>query len=177
MKQMFTFQGGVVKISIMAKHRFHGAENRFEVVADFIFNRFGHSVKYVADVAGGQGMLSKILKKKYNYESEVIDPRKYQLVGVSNRQEEYKSEMASYYDLIIGLHPDEATKSVVESALTTKTLIIPCCNFWNQTKKLGRDALLSEIAKYYDENKIKYEKAIFEFKGPKNIGFITTPVL
>ena len=61
-------------------------------------------------------MLSRILNKKYNYQAEVIDPRHYQVVGVQNRQCEYVSDMASYYDLVIGLHPDEAVREVVESA-------------------------------------------------------------
>ena len=75
-----------------------GDEARFEEVARFVYERFGNSVHYIADVAGGQGMLSRILNKKYNYQAEVIDPRHYQVVGVQNRQCEYVSDMASYYD-------------------------------------------------------------------------------
>lgn len=154
-------------------HRFHGDPKRFEVVADFVNEYFGKKVKYIADVAGGRGMLSRVLNKKYNYESEVIDPRGYTLVGVTNRKEEYSSEFASFYDLIIGLHPDEATKEVAKSALVKPTILIPCCNFWDQTKKLGRDALLEEISKYYLENDIKFEQVNFDFEGPKNIGLVT----
>ena len=88
--------------------KLNGAVDRFEEVAEFIHDKFGNSIKYIADVAGGQGMLSRILNKKYNYESEVIDPRAYQVVGVNNRECEYKSSMAGYYDLVVGLHPDEA---------------------------------------------------------------------
>ncbi len=65
-----------------------GSVDRFEEVAEFIHDRFGNSIKYIADVAGGQGMLSRLLNKKYNYESEVIDPRAYQVVGVKNRESE-----------------------------------------------------------------------------------------
>ena len=86
-------------------------------------------------------MLTRILNKKYNYEAEVIDPRGWALKGVSNQQKEYSPDMASYYDLVVGLHPDEATRSITESAGITKTLLIPCCNFWDNKKKLGRDAL------------------------------------
>jgi hypothetical protein len=50
------------------QHRFHGDANRFEVVAAFIYERYGRSIRYIADVAGGRGMLSRILQKKYNYE-------------------------------------------------------------------------------------------------------------
>jgi len=154
-------------------HKFHGDPQRFEVVADFVFDTFGRNIEYIADVAGGRGMLSRILNKKYNYKSVVFDPRGYTLVGVESHTEEFVPEDASYYDLIIGLHPDEATRQVVESALVTNTLVIPCCNFWDQSRKLGRDALIEEISKYYDKNKINYKKVVFDFEGPKNIGLVS----
>lgn len=154
-------------------HMFHGDPARFEVVAEFIFVTFGREIKYIADVAGGKGMLSRILAKKYNYEPTVVDPRGYSLLGVSNLATEYSSSTASYYDLIVGLHPDQATREIALSALTTNTLLIPCCNFWDNTRKLGRDALLSEIERYYDDQKIKYKRVIFDFEGPKNIGLVT----
>lgn len=151
----------------------NGDDSRFEEVANFVHKRFGNSIKYIADVAGGQGMLSRILNKKYNYDAEVIDPRHYQVVGVSNRECEYKSDMAGFYDLIIGLHPDEAIRDVVESAKTRPVLVVPCCNFWDRTKKLGTKEMVIEITKWLDENKIKYEIITFNFKGPKNIGILT----
>ncbi|MCL2773026.1 MAG: hypothetical protein FWD71_06725 [Oscillospiraceae bacterium] len=151
----------------------HGDNARFDEVANFIYERYGNTIKYIADVAGGQGLLTKILNKKYNYESEVIDPREYQVKGVSNRQSEYSNDMADYYDLIVGLHPDEATREVVESAHKTSVLIIPCCNFWDRTKKLGAKELVAEICGYFDNAHIKYEIIKFNFKGPKNVGILT----
>jgi hypothetical protein len=156
-------------------HRFHGAPERFEVVAEFINRRFGRSIKYIADVAGGRGMLTRILNKKYNYQAEVVDPRGWALVGVPSRKETFTPEMASYYDLIIGIHPDEATRPVVESALIKPVIVIPCCNFWDQNQTLGRDALIAEISKYYDKNRIRYEKVIFGFKSSKNVGLVSFP--
>lgn len=151
----------------------HGDETRFETVADFIYERFGNSIKYIADVAGGQGMLAKILNKKYNYITEVIDPRSYQLKGVTNRQGEYKAEMADYYDLIVGLHPDEAVREVVESARVRPVLVIPCCNFWDREHKLGTKELVDEICLFCDKEGISYERITFDFKGSKNIGILT----
>ena len=151
----------------------NGSEERFEEIARFVYDRFGNSIKYIADVAGGQGMLSRILSKKYNYDVEVIDPRHYQIVGVKNRECYYKSDMAGYYDLIIGLHPDGAIRDVVESAKTRQVLVVPCCNFWDKTKKLGTKEMIVEISKWLYENKIKYEIITFKFKGPKNIGILT----
>ena len=151
----------------------NGAEGRFEEIAEFVYERFGNSIKYIADVAGGQGMLTRILNKKYNYDCEVIDPRHYQVVGVKNHECDYKSEMASFYDLIIGLHPDEAIRDVVESAKVRPVLVLPCCNFWNRTKKLGTKEMIEEICKWLKNNNIKYEVITFNFKGPKNIGILT----
>lgn len=51
----------------MTRHRFHGDPARFDVLAEYVYQRYGHSVHYIADVAGRQGMLTRILNKKYNY--------------------------------------------------------------------------------------------------------------
>jgi len=150
----------------------HGDESRFEEVAKFIYDRFGKNIEYIADVAGGQGLLSRILNKKYNYKAEVIDPRGYVLGGVPSKQTEYSSEMAEYYDLIVGLHPDSATREIVLSAGNSLILLIPCCNEWDKTKKLGSRELIKAITGHLDSMNIKNETVTFDFKGPKNIGII-----
>jgi len=149
-----------------------GDETRFEIIAEYVYNRFGKNVKYIADVAGGQGLLSRILNKKYNYEAEVIDPRGYVLKGVPSKQAEYSPSMANYYDLIIGLHPDEATRAVAESALYRPILLVPCCNEWDKTQKLGSRELIQAIVDYLDNNGVPNETVTFGFKGPKNIGIV-----
>lgn len=156
------------------QHRFHGGPERFEIVAEFVAETFGTSVNYIADVAGGQGMLSRMLNKKYNYDSEVIDPRFHGLKGISRQATEYDAAMATYYDVIIGLHPDEATRPVAESALVRPVLIIPCCNFWSE-QKLGRDELVEAIEQYYIRYDVRFERVTFPFKGPKNIGLVSWP--
>lgn len=156
-------------------HKFHGDPTRFEVAAEFIGQNYQGRVKRIADVAGGQGMLCRILSKKYNFECEVVDPRGWTLLGVSSRQEEYKAEMADYYDLIVGIHPDEALKEVVYSALVRPVVLIPCCNFWSKEETLGRDALLSKIEASYKESGVTFKRVVFDFQGPKNIGLISEP--
>lgn len=158
------------------RYRFHGGKERFEIVTEYISNRYGRKVNRIADVAGGQGMLTKILRKKYNYEAEVIDPRGHRMKGVPGREEEFKAEDAKYYDLIVGLHPDKATRVVAKSALIKPTILIPCCNFWDQSKTLGREALLEEVEKYYDKYGVTCKRVEFPFKGPKNIGLVSEPI-
>ena len=153
--------------------RCHGDEGRFAEVAGFIYGRYGNNIKYIADVAGGQGLLAKILAKRYNYEAEVIDPRGHQLKGVRNRHGGYEQGMAGYYDLIVGLHPDEATREVVESARVRPVLVVPCCNFWDRSRKLGARALVADICAYFGGHGIGYEIINFGFKGPKNVGVLT----
>ena len=164
-----------IKSGWLRGHRFHGDPNRFRVLADYIANNYTGKVKTIADVAGGQGMLTRILSKKYNFDAEVIDTREYVLKGVTHRKEEYNCEMASYYDLIVGIHPDEALKEVVYSAKARPVIIIPCCNFWSKEETLGREALLTKIEEFYNENGIEYKRIVFDFSGPKNIGFASTP--
>jgi hypothetical protein len=156
------------------QHRFHGAPERFEVVAAFIYDYFGRSIQYIADVAGGQGMLARRLNKKYNYEAEVVDPGGWLLKGIDGRQATFDARMASYYDLIVGLHPDEATRAVAEAALIRPAVLIPCCNFWSE-EKLGRDELVVAIASFYRAHHVTYERVTFKFDGPKNIGLVSFP--
>lgn len=156
------------------QHRFHGDPGRFQVVAEFIDNRYGKSVRYIADVAGGQGMLCRILRKKYNYDCEVVDPRGWTLKGVPGRAVELDRSMAGYYDLIVGLHPDEATRAVAQCARIRPAILIPCCNFWSEDK-LGYHDLLKAIEDNYRAHGVRYERVTFPFKGPKNIGLVSEP--
>ena len=156
------------------QHRFHGDPDRFEVLSDYIHERYGRDITYIADVAGGRGMLSRLLRKKYNYQSEVVDPRGWALAGVPSRQVAFEASQASYYDLVVGLHPDEATRAVAEAALLRPAILIPCCNFWSEDR-LGRDELVEAIAAYYQANGVRYERVVFPFKGPKNVGLVSEP--
>jgi hypothetical protein len=51
----------------------------------------------------------------------------------------------------------------------------PRWKFWRDDERLGRDALAASIAQWYDEQRVTYERVEFAFKGPQNLGFVTTP--
>ena len=148
----------------MTRHRFHGDPARFEVVARFIADRFPDA-RYVADVAGGQGMLTRILRKRFGFEAEVVDPRGWALKGVPARAELYTPEMADYYDLVVGLHPDQALRSVVESAGKVEVLVVPCCNFWARDRRLGRDELIEQISEFHNSLGGMAERVTHEVDG------------
>lgn len=157
----------------MASHRFHGDERRFEVTADFVAARFPQA-QTAADVAGGQGMLARLLRKRHNIDCDVVDPRGWVLRGVSSREEEYRAEMAGYYDVVIGLHPDNALREVVNSAQLRPVIVVPCCNFWSRSSKLGRDELLDAIEKHHAAHGIS-ERVVLDFNGPHNRALVLLP--
>lgn len=160
----------------MTRHRFHGDPARFDVLADFVSERFPDA-RYVADVAGGQGMLARLLAKHHGLECDVIDPRGWTLKGVSHREVEYTADMADYYDLVVGLHPDEALRPVVESAVVRPVVVVPCCNFWSRSERLGRDALIEAIGAHHMQIGGTTEPVTFGFNGPKNTGLVLVPPL
>lgn len=129
-------------------------------------------IKYVADVAGGQGMLSRLLRKKYNFECDVIDPREYGIIGVNRRIEYYTPEMATFYDLIIGLHPDQALRPVVESAIYRPTIVVPCCNYWSE-EKMGSKLMRQSIEDWYKAHNIKYAVEELKINTPHRFALIT----
>jgi hypothetical protein len=155
------------------QHRFHGAPGRFEALADFVHRHYYKSVRYIADVAGGQGMLARLLSKRFNYDAEVIDPRGHRLRGVAGRPECFDPALADWYDLLIALHPDEALRSVAEAALVRPVVLVPCCNFWAE-EKLGREELLAAIEAFYRAHRVRWRRQTFPFGGPHNVGLVST---
>jgi hypothetical protein len=159
----------------MTRHRFHGAPERFDVVAAYIAERYGRTVRHVADVAGGQGMLARTLWKKYGYEAELVDPRGWTLRGVRSQTTTFGPDDASYYDLVVGLHPDEATRAVAEAAVLRPVVLVPCCNFWDRSQRLGRDALIAAIAEFYTAREVVHELVELDFRGPTNLALVSAP--
>jgi hypothetical protein len=154
-------------------HRFHGDERRFEVTADFVAARFPQA-RSAADVAGGQGMLARILRKRHNIDCDVVDPRGWVLRGVPSRAEAYRADMAGYYDVVIGLHPDNALREVANSARVRPVVVVPCCNFWSEHTRLGREQLLDAIEKHHARYGTS-ERVILNFRGPHNRALVLLP--
>ena len=161
-----------------------GDDKRFEALADFVQRNFPPPLK-IADVAGGQGNLSFILTQR-GYVCTVIDPRKTNLSKkerqLSNRKgirfnqirSKFNSEMARDYDLIIGLHPDQATEEICYAAKFKPTIIVPCCKYWNGVENHGSPSLPDTIRKFFRQNRIEWWETLLKMNG-KNLIFITCP--
>ena len=156
------------------QHPVYGDPQRFEVVADFIASRYGNTIHSVADVAGGKGILTRLLTKKKNFECDLIDPRRTVLKGIAHRPEQFDPDMADYYDLLVGLHPDGALRQLGEAARIRPAVIIPCCNFWDEHRR-GQYELLTAIEDFYRRHSIRFERIELDFKGPKNIALVSEP--
>ena len=157
------------------QHLLYGDPRRFDVVADFVISRFSRAgVEYVADVAGGKGLLTRTLSKRGNFICELIDPRKTVLKGIRHRAEQFQAEMADYYDLLLGLHPDDALRELVKAALIRPVVLIPCCNFWDDQRR-GCEELLEAIEDFYRQNSVDFKRVTLDFKGPKNIAIVSEP--
>lgn len=171
----------------------HGDDTRFERVASLIAERFP-GARHVVDVAGGQGLLSRLLTKRHGFEAEVVDPRGNVLKGVAHQARPFSPSDADFYDLVVGLHPDGALRAVVESALVRPTLLVPCCNFWSDRAPpvaavaverraagrrpvvgMGLKDMIASIQRWYDEHHVGHEVVDLGFSGPYRIGFVTGP--
>ncbi|MFC1679271.1 hypothetical protein ACFL2T_03570 [Elusimicrobiota bacterium] len=102
----------------------------------------------IADVAGGRGRLSHHLRK-LGFDSTIVDIRDAAHPGWLHRTLRKKSRRSgrliqiprvvakvqdmdlSRFDLIVGLHPDEATEHIVSAAIKHDKdfAIVPCCVF------------------------------------------------
>ena len=162
------------KLMSRKQHLLYGDPDRFDAVAEFVIERFNGKAKYIADVAGGKGILTRILFKKGNFVCDLIDPRPIALKGINHRKEEFTADMAQYYDLLVGLHPDHALRELAKSALIKPVILIPCCNFWDDQKR-GKEELLTAIEDFYNQNSISFERVILAFKGPKNVALVSEP--
>ena len=120
-------------------------------------------------------MLARRLRKRHNIECDVVDPRGWVLRGVSSRAEEYRADMAGFYDVIVGLHPDAALREVVNSARVRPVVVVPCCNFWLRDTKLGRDELLEAIEKHHAAYGTS-ERVVLDFRGPHNRALVLQPL-
>ena len=126
---------------------------RFCAFADFIHNTYP-TVKTVADIAGGRGNLSYYLHK-LGYNSTIIDSRftklpawmiktlrklsvkKGKLIEIPRIVNKVQDVDLSSFDLVVGLHPDEATEHVIIKAIkyNKSFAIVPCCVFPIDGKK------------------------------------------
>ncbi len=102
-------------------------KRRFTLFADFIEASFP-GVKAVFDVAGGQGKLNEVLTARGL--SCVTFDRRVKHLPVTYAERELHLDEPCACDVIVGLHPDGATRVIVDYAAThgIPFAVVPCCS-------------------------------------------------
>jgi hypothetical protein len=112
-----------------------GDKRRFKEFALLIAKLYPDKSLTIADVAGGKGQLQMELRCLGYRNVVTFDKRnKKTVVRKARRKMQYKqkwfdSRIATSYDLIIGMHPDEATDHIIIEASKRRVpfLVCPCC--------------------------------------------------
>ncbi len=108
-----------------------GDSKRFALLAEYIARNF-HSSKYkhVADIAGGKGQLQQELRR-LGYEVTTFDKRHKHIKSnkIQYKFKYFSSAIKEEFDLLIGLHPDDATDIIIDEAIKREIpfVVVPCC--------------------------------------------------
>ncbi len=102
-------------------------KRRFELFAHFIAQRFPDA-RRVFDIAGGMGRLNEELTR-LGREVTTFDCRRKRL-DVRYEERHFTLQEPCLCDAVVGLHPDGATRVIVEYAAAHRIpfAVVPCCS-------------------------------------------------
>jgi hypothetical protein len=107
-----------------------GDSRRFDMFAKLVKRNFNpRQYKFIADIAGGQGYLQLALKENGFENVLTFDVRRNRLRKLNYRTRFFDESIRDEFDLIVGMHPDEATDVIIAEAAKRKIpfVICPCC--------------------------------------------------
>ncbi|MFA5049163.1 MAG: hypothetical protein WC516_09125 [Patescibacteria group bacterium] len=107
-----------------------GDTNRFRKFADLIAYHFPNKEFRIADVASGKGNLQHELRQRKYVNVISWDKIKRNIKGRNIYKYGYFSHTCKEkYDLVIGLHPDEATDHIILYCVKNNVpfVVCPCC--------------------------------------------------
>jgi hypothetical protein len=101
-------------------------KRRFDLFAQFITERF--PAPRIFDIAGGQGRLNEALSK-LGRTVTTFDLR-HKHLPVRFAQRAFTLEEPCEADLLVGMHPDGATRIIIEYAAVHRLpfAVVPCCS-------------------------------------------------
>ncbi len=105
-----------------------GDSRRFDIFAKFIARNFNKHMR-VADIAGGKGYLNLALRQAGFENVITFDIRNVRVRKVDYKRRLFNNSIKEEFDLLVGLHPDEATDHIIMEAAKRKIpfVIVPCC--------------------------------------------------
>jgi hypothetical protein len=159
--------------------------SRFRKFA-YLIRQWFPNVRLVADIAGGKGHLSAELAK-YDIKSVTFDKRnrKQRKKGIEFRKRFFNSDIKTNFDLLVGMHPDEATDLIIYEAKRRRLpfMIVPCCvlpNMYPFDKMVcQKDAFgrwVNHLVRLSEKEGFKVFTTNLDIKG-KNMVIIGKPIL
>jgi len=179
-----------------------GANRRARVFAEWILTKYGRDYfeeGLILDIGGGRGDLSFELATRHGLDCAVVDPRpsKLRRWQASYQRKHPEARIPKHYQalftpdfleaqdipltsvkLIIGLHPDEATEPIVETALALHLpfAVIPCCVFaasfpLRRLKDGSSPSSYEEFLVYLKEKDAKIQEGRLSFLGKNTVLF------
>jgi hypothetical protein len=102
-------------------------KRRFDLFAELLVQRFP-SARRVFDVAGGMGKLNEALTRR-GLEVVTFD-RRHKHLPVRFAERDFTLDEPCECDLVVGLHPDGATRVIIEYAARHRVpfAVVPCCS-------------------------------------------------
>ncbi|MET0402106.1 MAG: hypothetical protein ABW123_06860 [Cystobacter sp.] len=101
-------------------------KRRFDLFAQFLVGRF--AAPRVFDIAGGQGRLNEALSRLGRTVTTFDGRHKH--LPVRYEQRMFTLEEPCECDLLVGMHPDGATRIIIEYAARHRLpfAVVPCCS-------------------------------------------------
>ena len=126
-----------------------GDSRRFDLLASFIESQVPNKNARIADVAAGKGYLSLALRSRgyRNIVAFEANPRGDRIRSISYKHKLFSSKDAPDFDVLVGMHPDQATDVILDEASKLRNLsvfVVPCCImptrwiFWGMPAHQGR---------------------------------------
>jgi hypothetical protein len=154
-----------------------GDPQRFKQFAQLITQQFPKQNK-IADIAAGCGELSYQLIRQ-GKQSTAYDCR-YSKLKPARKHIAYSFDFLKSkkeYELLVGMHPDEATEIIIKQASERKIpfVIVPCCPKTFYTKdKIEKHKWLAHLRIYANKLKFNTRKLCLDIEGD-NIVLIGYP--
>jgi len=142
-----------------------GDNYRSLVLAEYITRHFPPPIR-VADVAGGNGTLNDILSVR-EYEVVTFDPNlRMKYPNRKGQAVRFYADIALAFDLVVGMHPDQATEEIVYATKHCPIIVVPCCNFWIGREMPPSRSIRGTIERYLHFKEIPFVKERLEITGP-----------
>lgn len=135
-------------------------KRRFELFARFLRERFPRA-RRVFDVAGGMGKLNVELSRA-GFSALTFDVR-HKRLDVPFAERRFTLDEPCECDLVVGMHPDGATRLIVEYAAKHRRpfAIVPCCSDDGSPYKTWMKVLRARA----EESGLKVEEAGLPMAG------------